>query len=100
MKGGVAIVYTIVYHFFMTTKLIGVRDFRANMSKYAKKVQAGTTRFIVMNRNKPLFEITPITEKNDDVLGASFLASIKASRADVASGKFYTQEEVENMFGL
>lgn len=81
----------------MNTKFIGVKDFRQNMAEYAKKAQSKKTRFIVMNRNKPLFEIAPFEEGEDY---SSLYDSIMRAKADVAAGNFYTQEEIMKEFGV
>ena len=89
--------YTKVYTYVMVTKFIGVKDFRQNMSEYAKKAQTNKVRLVVMNRNKPLFEITPFSE--DDSYD-SLYAQVEKSRKEVAVGKFYTSAEVAKSLGL
>ena len=87
----------------MTTKLIGVREFRANMNKYVEKAQAGVARFIVVKRNKPLFEIKPILNeeiKNEDIYSEEFIQSMKEGMEDIKAGRVYSLEEVEKMYGL
>ena len=76
----------------MNTVFIGVKDFRQNMAKYAKKAQKRTTRFVVMNHNVPLFEVTPFDE---DASLESVFEKVIAAQADVASGKFYTHDEMK-----
>lgn len=43
------------------TFLVGLRELRENVAKYAKQVQSGQS-FIVMKHSKPLFKITPLDE--------------------------------------
>lgn len=43
--------------------LIGLKDLRLNMGKYAEEVKAGKS-FIVLKQSKPIFKITPIEEDN------------------------------------
>ena len=81
----------------MNTKFIGVKDFRQNMADYAKKAQSKKTRFVVMNRSKPLFEITPFEEDEDY---SSLYDELMKAKADVAAGNFYTHEEVARKLGL
>lgn len=81
----------------MNTKFIGVKDFRQNMSDYAKRAQKGDSRYIVMNRNKPLFEITPFAE--DEYLD-SFVASVVKAEAEVAAGKVISHEALVKKLGL
>lgn len=81
----------------MNTKFIGVKDFRQNMSDYAKRAQKGDSRYIVMNRNKPLFEITPFAE--DEYLD-SFVASVVKAEAEAATGKVISHEALVKKLGL
>jgi PHD/YefM family antitoxin component YafN of YafNO toxin-antitoxin module len=81
----------------MNTKFIGIKDFRQNMAEYAKKAQSNKTRFIVMNRNKPMFEITPFEEEEDY---SSLYDSLMKAKADVEAGNFYTHEQVAKRLGL
>jgi prevent-host-death family protein len=81
----------------MNTKFIGVKEFRQNMADYAKKARTNKTRYVVMNRSKPLFAITPFEEEeNYD----SLYESVMKAKADVAAGRVYTQEEVMKEFGV
>jgi len=84
-------VYTEVYTTGMNTKFVGVKDFRQNMAAYAKKAQKGDTRFIVVSRNNPLFEISPFDE---DVTLESFIHEIYEARSEVSAGKFHTHADV------
>ena len=79
----------------MTTKIIGIKDFRAHISKYASQAQKGTVRYIVMNRNKPLFEIKPFI-KNEGL--ESIFAEIALAKEDIKKGKVYTQEDILKEF--
>ena len=47
----------------MTTKLIGLKEFRLNLSKYTKQVESQKVRLIVLKKNKPVLEINPIKGK-------------------------------------
>jgi hypothetical protein len=75
----------------MVTKLISTKDFRANLSVYARKAQKGNTRFIVMHRNSPLFELKPFAK--DDGL-ESIVADILAAKEDVKRGRVHTQKNI------
>jgi hypothetical protein len=86
---------TLLYIKIMTTKTIGIKDFRANISEYAKKAQKESVRFIVMNHNKPLFEIKPFDEDADLV---EIFSDIQKAREDVKNGRVYTQEDVLKEF--
>lgn len=81
----------------MTTKFIGIKDFRQNISDYVQRAQQGDARYIVMNRNKPLFEIKPFAE--DEYLD-SFVSAVLKSEAEVEAGKYHTEEEVMRALGI
>lgn len=44
-------------------KLIGLKEFRENVSSYTKKVNSGQS-FIVLRKSKPLFKIVPVEEES------------------------------------
>lgn len=75
----------------MNTKLIGIKEFRQNISGYVKKAQKGNVSYIVTNRNRPLFEIKPFAE---DLELMDFFNDIMKAREDAKKGRLYTQEEV------
>lgn len=48
-----------LHHIFMTTRTIGIKEFRQNISKLSEEKNV---RFIVMNHSKPIFRVEPIDE--------------------------------------
>ena len=84
-------VYTLGTLIYMDTKFIGVKDFRQNISEYAKKARNAQTRFVIVNRNKPLFELKPFAK--DESLDSLFSDIVKAER-DIELGKIYSHEEI------
>ena len=85
-----------MYTSTMNTKFIGVKDFRQNMAEYAKQAQKSRSiRYVVMNRNKPLFAVTPFDEDVDlDYL----FETVMAAKAEADAGKVVTQAKVlENL---
>lgn len=81
----------------MNTKFVGIKDFRKNIADYVECARAGNARFIIMNRNKPLFEIKPFAE--DEYLD-SFVASVVKAEAEVVKGKHHSQAEVMSELGI
>ncbi len=75
----------------MDTKFIGIKDFRANISEYAKRARKGGARYIVVNRNKPMFEVTPFDD--NETLDTLFSDIVKAEN-DIKKGHFYTHDEM------
>ena len=43
--------------------IIGLKELRQNVTKYARKVQKGES-FVVVKRSKPLFKIAPVDEED------------------------------------
>lgn len=81
----------------MNTKFIGVKDFRQNISDYARRARKSDVRYVVMNRNKPLFEIKAFA---DDEYLDTFVADVLKAEADVSRGESHSHEEVLKSLGL
>ena len=75
----------------MTTKLIGIKEFRQNISDFTQKAQKGNERYIIMNRNKPLFELKPF--KDDQDLEDIF-TDIIVAKEDIKKGRVYSQDDI------
>jgi hypothetical protein len=75
----------------MNTKFIGIKEFRQNIADYAKQARTAKTRFVVVNRTTPLFELKPFPE--DSTLDSLFAELVTAEKS-VKQGRFYTHEEV------
>lgn len=99
-SGGLTLVYRKCTLQLMTTKLIGIKEFRANMSDFVRKAQAGDVRYVVMNRNKPFFEVRPLRNEDESEVAESVLKDIETARADVAAGRVHSLDEVEERLGL
>ena len=81
----------------MTTRFVGIKEFRQNMAKLSNKILRSKERLIVLRKNKPIFELRPIA--NQDKLLA-FYKDIEDARASVRAGNVYTQKEVRKILGL
>lgn len=75
----------------MNTKTIGIKEFRANISKYVQKAQKGDVRYIVTNRDRLLFEIKPF-KKN--VYLESFINELIEGLDHAKKGKVQTHEQI------
>jgi len=82
----------------MTTKLIGVKDFRQNLAAYAEEIQKSQMRFIIIKKNVPILEIKSIDEKEFAL--EKLKKDIKQSRIQAKKGKVYTQEKIMREFGI
>jgi hypothetical protein len=79
----------------MNTQFVGLKEFRENMSKYSNK----NTKYIILKRNVPLFEVKVLDPKQD-IYKEDFLKGLQEGLDDIKNGRVYTQEEVMKEFGL
>ena len=82
----------------MTTKLIGVREFRQNMATLYAKAKKNNWRYIILNRNQPIFKVEPLSKK--DAIIEKLAQEIAEAREDVKKGRVYDFEEVCKELGL
>jgi hypothetical protein len=82
----------------MTTKFIGMKDFRQNMTKYSELAKKKNIRYIILKKNCPIFEITPVSE--DDLIYMQLKKQIDQAEKEIAEGKYYTMDQIKEMFGL
>lgn len=82
----------------MTTKFLGLKEFRQNISKYTKQANEKNIRFIILKKNIPVLEIMPVDEK--DFAYTKISKELDESEKQIKAGKFYSQEEVMKEFGL
>jgi len=75
----------------MNTKIIGIKEFRKDMVGFVRAGAKEAKRLVVMNRNKPLFEIVPFAEDADI---NDLLTDLLKAKKDIDSGRVYTHEEV------
>ena len=82
----------------MTTRFIGVKEFRQNMAKIAKQARKKNERLVILRKNEPIFELRPLSKK--DATLERLTRDIDEARADVKAGRVYTTEQVRDMLGL
>ena len=82
----------------MTTKVIGIKAFRQNMTKLWKKGRKENVRFIVMHHSVPVMEVNPIDE--DELLVQMFAKDIQEAWKQADEGKTYTAAEVRRRLKL
>ncbi|MBT4384692.1 hypothetical protein HOD30_03005 [Candidatus Peregrinibacteria bacterium] len=79
----------------MTTKFVGMKEFRQNMSKY---VNIKNVRIIVLRKNVPILEVNPIDENEYAYLKLS--DELEKSEKQIKKGKSHSQKDVMKEFGL
>ncbi len=82
----------------MTTKIIGIKQFRQNITTLWKDARKNNIRYIVLHHSKPIFEVTPIDE--DELILEKFADDIAEARAQARRGEVYTEEEIRKELGI
>ena len=82
----------------MITKFIGVREFRKNMSTLYIKAKKNNWRFIILNRNQPIFKIEPLGA-SDNIVEKIFV-DITEAREDIKKGRVNTARQIRKELGL
>lgn len=81
----------------MTTKTIGLKDFRTNITTLWKTAQKKGIRYIVMHHSRPVFEVNPVMD--DDIL-TKLATDIADARLAAKQGRVHTQAAVLKRLGL
>ncbi|MBI5412606.1 hypothetical protein HZA43_05575 [Candidatus Peregrinibacteria bacterium] len=82
----------------MTTQLIGLKEFRQNISRYTQEAKTKNRRYIILKKNIPVLEVRPLNEK---VFALEKLADeVASARAQIKQKNVYTQDEIMKEFGL
>ena len=88
----------------MTTKLIGVKEFRKNMSKLSKGTKRKSVCYIIMNHSVPLWKVEPVEDKDnliDELLLKRYDKQMQEALGQYKKdGKSYTSEELRASLGL
>ena len=82
----------------MTTKIIGIKDYRQNITSLWKEAREKNIRYIVMYHSKPIFEVNPLQDEDEliDLLGKD----IKEARQQAKNGETTSHEALMAEFGL
>ncbi len=92
------ILYTKMYTILMTTRTIGIKEFRANMTKLYRLAQKENICFIVMNHQQPVMRVEPLSE--DALILEKYLPQIERGLKEVRQGKTVAAEKVYKKLGL
>lgn len=82
----------------MTTKAIGIKEFRNNINSLWKQACEKQIRYVVLRHSVPIWEVKPIDE--NALILEKFADEIKEARAQYARGEYYTHDEVCKKLGL
>ena len=82
----------------MTTRFVGIKEFRQNMAQLALKARKNNERLVILRKNEPIFELRPLSKK--DATLEALMRDIEEAREDVRAGRVYSLEEVQKSLGL
>lgn len=82
----------------MKFKLVGMKEFRQNMAKYAREVKKVDTRLIVLRKNEPIFEIRPVDKK--EIALEKLEIELTEAEEQIKRGEVVSHEEIMKEFGL
>ncbi len=79
----------------MTTRVIGIKEFRQNLTKFARQKN---TRFIVMHHSVPMLKVEPIDE--DELILEKYADQIEQGLKEMREGKLIPAAQVYKKLGL
>ncbi|MFA5793251.1 MAG: hypothetical protein WC897_05300 [Candidatus Gracilibacteria bacterium] len=82
----------------MTTKIIGIKEYRQNITSLWKEARKENIRYIVMYHSKPVFEVSPLQE--EDELIEILRKDIEEARGQAKNGETTSHEALMAEFGL
>lgn len=77
----------------MVTKLIGVKKFRQNIASYYRQSLKNNWRFVILNRNEPIFEVRPIDPRRATL--EKLTAQIARAEEGYKVGRVHTSRQVK-----
>ena len=80
----------------MTTRFVGIKDFRQNMAKISREAKQKNQRLIILRKNEILFELRPLTNPSLEQL----LLDVEKARDDVRRGRLYAPDDVKRILDL
>jgi len=82
----------------MVTKIIGIKEFRQNITQLSKQAKDKGIRYIVMRHNKPIMEVSPY--QGEEFVYEDLAQEVSLARQQVKQGNVYTLDEVAQELGL
>ena len=88
-----------VHYFRMTTRTVGIKEFRDNMTKFLREGQKKNIHFVVMRHGEPVANVMPLKKAKRQTL-EGLEQELAEARAQADRGELYTSTEVRKMLGL
>ena len=84
----------------MTTRFVGIKEFRQNMAGISDAARKKKQRIIIMRKNKPLFELMPLVGDDEGVYTQAFVRGIEEGERQIKKGQTYSAAEARKMLGI
>ena len=82
----------------MTTKTIGIKEYRKNLTSLWKTAREKNIRYIVMVHSKPVFELNPL--RDEDELIDILKKEIEEAREQAKNGETESHAALMEEFGI
>jgi antitoxin (DNA-binding transcriptional repressor) of toxin-antitoxin stability system len=70
---------------YMKTHIVGVKEFRNNMASLTRRAQRNGSTLLVLNNNKPFFNVSPVSPRQ--VWEAEMLQAAERGIEDLKHGR-------------
>ena len=81
--------------FFMTTRFVGIKEFRQNMSSFALRARKNNERLVILRNSEPLFELWPLSKR--DATLERLLEDVEESRREIMAGRGKVLRSLEDL---
>ncbi len=82
----------------MTTKMIGIKKFRENITSIWQESNDKKIRYIVLYHSTPVLEVNPIGD--EELVLEDLIPEVKKARQQIKKGEVFSEEEIMKEFGL
>lgn len=82
----------------MTTKFVGIKEFRENFTSLWKSAKKKNIRYIILYHSTPVLEVKPLSPKEKNL--EEIAVAIAEAREQVKGGDVYTEEAVQRKLGI
>jgi len=84
----------------MSVKFVNMREFRHNMAGISREARKKNQRIVILKRNLPIFELTPIIGDEEGLYKEEFVHGLLESLKQAGRGKMSSLKEAKKDLGL
>lgn len=84
----------------MTTRFVGLKEFRANIAKITQDAIKRHQTVIILKKNRPICELTPLVGDEEGIYRPEFVRGILEAERQIKKGQVYTSAQVRKYLGL